>query len=113
MKIVPRSKFGKDHWSTLAYVETRAVDHGGVIDPRHMRDKTTRLWRPEYATILFDGKKQAGHDDWDCVKDLEAAFLLRQADGKLSLTRDGWKVVSELRQFRAEGGSWAKFEDGR
>lgn len=36
-KYVPMALFGKDHWSTFAYVETRLVDHGGftiAVDPR-------------------------------------------------------------------------------
>lgn len=40
---VPIERFGKDHWSLLAYVETRCVDHKvpetevGALDPVHMR----------------------------------------------------------------------------
>lgn len=36
-KNVPVLLFGKDHWSTFAYIETRLVDHGGfyiAVDPR-------------------------------------------------------------------------------
>lgn len=34
---VPVAAWGKDHWSTLAYVETRTVDHKGLLDHDHMR----------------------------------------------------------------------------
>lgn len=34
--------FGKDHWSTFAYIETRCVDHKGVPDRNHMRTDRDR-----------------------------------------------------------------------
>jgi hypothetical protein len=34
---VPMTLFGTDHWSTFGYVETRAVDHKGLLDHDHMR----------------------------------------------------------------------------
>ena len=36
-------EFGKDHWSLFAYIETRCVDHKGVLDLAHMRTKNSRL----------------------------------------------------------------------
>lgn len=98
------SKFGKDHWSLLAYLETRCVDgqYGvGVIDFRRVRCNPERhpvhavnrtAWQSNYGTKLagffeFAGRDDlaaaaaAGvqlpdHDDWDCIADLEAADLL-------------------------------------
>lgn len=101
---VPESKFGKDHWSLLAYVETRAVDHRGTIEHDHLRCHAQR--HPEffgagtreavagavdasrYATRLrgaiIDGtgrahygvEELADHDDYDCLNDLVAAGLI-------------------------------------
>lgn len=31
--MIPIEKFGKDHWSTFAYVETLAVENNGIIIP--------------------------------------------------------------------------------
>lgn len=98
------SKFGKDHWSLLAYLETRCVDgqYGvGVIDFRRMRCNPAQhstyavnrtAWQSNYGTKLagfFDfaerddlvaaaaaGVQLPDHDDWDCIADLEAADLL-------------------------------------
>lgn len=100
---VPALKFGKDHWSLLAYIETLCVDgkNGvGAIDHRRVRCNEVshsplkgvydgRAWKPSYGTRLsgfFDYPEradsakaaQAGyqlltHDDWDCLDDLESA----------------------------------------
>jgi hypothetical protein len=101
---VPVKRFGKDHWSTLAYIETRIVDYRGVLSTDHMRissrrhpmllamkprarvlgatsdgaDYPTRLKsetvNPE--TGLFESENLPEHDDYDCVDDLIAAGLL-------------------------------------
>ncbi len=79
--------FGKDHWSTFGYIETRCVDHGGTINKPHMRTDWKRhpmLTGPasmsvdgsRSATRLFGGAEIKDHDDWDCVLDLEAAGLV-------------------------------------
>lgn len=104
MKNVSIKDFGKDHWSLLAYVEYRAINHKGVLAIEHLRCKnlaiaTTRLgqnfWKPEYGTRLkgyflnpleIKGKKVkvvnseyllTNHDDFDCLDDLEKAGLLK------------------------------------
>ena len=61
MKNISIKDFGKDHWSLLAYVEYRAVNHKGFLDIKHLRCKnlaisTTPLgqnfWKPEYGSRL-------------------------------------------------------------
>lgn len=81
--------WGKDHWTTLGYLETRCVDHGGRLLRDHMRTDTRRHpllvgdtqrrvdFGPEkYPTRLFGGAALPDHDDWDCLEDLEAAGLI-------------------------------------
>lgn len=87
---VPVEKFGEDHWSTLAYVETRIVDHNGLLAADHMRCHTgrhpmlhaARRWSSgsddmKYPTRLKGGEPLPDHDDYDCIDDLIAAGLLR------------------------------------
>lgn len=105
--------FGRDHWSTLAYAEVRAVDHGGAISPPHMRTDYRRHpgfptpmsvgnAHGRYPTRLADGALD-DHDDWDCLLDfaalgwielggdmpLEAWDVPRGARGPLARGRDG------------------------
>lgn len=99
--VVPPHLFGKDHWGTLAYIETRTVDHGGLLDHERMRCDparhpmmlAARPVRPRstndtvYPTMLkasetpgpdghYDVERLPGHDDYDCADDLMAAGLL-------------------------------------
>jgi hypothetical protein len=105
LKPTPIVRWGKDHWSLLAYVECVCVDGSdtiGAIDKRRVRcnPATHPLhnavfgvpWKPEYGTRLrgfFDfpnradavasemaGLQLLAHDDWDCLDDLEAAGLV-------------------------------------
>lgn len=103
--LIEPARWGKDHWSTFAYVEDRCVQFGDPyvvgIDPRmktnrrHLRvfaearaftDRKARVyfdgrgqapWRPEYATTLNDGAQVADHDDWMCLQDFLAAGLVK------------------------------------
>jgi len=96
-EFVPLQMFGKDHWSTLAYIETVMVDANGrgfqvgldarMRSNRHnhrvMFQECRRPYRPsgggigitmptitrEQGTILKDGRLVPGHDDWQCVQD--------------------------------------------
>jgi hypothetical protein len=93
---VPLEKFGKDHWSTLAYAESVMMECGGFqvgLDPRMrqgrrnyrvmreqcIRPKRTSRVHPDMAMImdskahgtrLKDGIVVEGHDDWHCIQDL-------------------------------------------
>lgn len=117
--------WGKDHWSTLLYLETRVVDHDGHLAPPQMRSGS------EYPTRLKAGKV-SHHDDWDCVVDMIEQGLVtlnagphafdptrtsgRQlhrfcADGALvGLTDLGWKVAHQLRRHQAETRRSGTFE---
>ena len=55
--------FGKDHWSTFAYVETCCVDNMGRLDIRRLRINEAKRpirsnglgWNPKYGTRIKDG----------------------------------------------------------
>lgn len=94
---VPVSRWGKDHWTTFAYVETRWVDHHGMLSHDKMRcDRQRHLvfYAAKRRVItgfpgLADGAKYptrlktetpggdgrwgvvelAAHDDYDCLDD--------------------------------------------
>lgn len=96
---VPMERWGKDHWTTLLYLENVAVDHRGRIEPVKMRT-SRRNWRlagkmhgranimgkDEYPTRLKPTGAErgdfvavdllGGHDDWECMTDLRDAGLL-------------------------------------
>lgn len=82
-------RFHKDHYSTLAFIETRCVDHDGRIDLRRMRcngrrhrlcigewrQKSSAMpgWNDRHSTVIRvdeDTEMVEGHDDWDCVEDM-------------------------------------------
>lgn len=131
---IPIELWGKDHWSTLAYLEACAVDCHGLVDNRRMRCNP-RLHR-EFAYVnpfgrVVDGSRyptrtKAGdvqpHDDWSCLEDLVAAGLVRAywrlrypersfggAQTKVELTDLGLTIVAALRAHKARGGSFAGF----
>lgn len=132
---VPIELFGKDHWSTLAYIETRIVDHREFRikgDPCMRTCK--RCWRiaqsasakekqfdrvkidggNSYPTRLRDGRLADRHCDWDCLQDLVAAGILatRGEPGigkKVTITTRGFIITGALRAHKASGGNFAGF----
>ena len=115
------ANFGKDHWSTFAYIETRIVDHGGIPHRPHMRchgDRHPLLVLPgqdgrEHPTRLRDGTALTHHDDWDCIDDLEREGLLFNIGSSINpcyrLTDEGSKVAARLRAHKGAGGNFAGF----
>ncbi len=117
--------FGKDHWSTFGYLETRIVDHRGEPNRNHMRCHADR--HPlmvggagdasGYPTVLRGGATLAHHDDWDCADDLIAAGLLVNLGSAIhpqyALTMRGRVVASELRDHKAARKSFADFVPSR
>lgn len=101
------SKFGKDHWGLMMYVECRCVDHKGALDARNMRVGA------EYPTRLNDGSAVGNHDDWDCLEDLEAAGFVENlgtgANPVCRLTDEGMRVAGALRAYRQRGGQCKDF----
>lgn len=122
---VPLERFGKDHWSTFAYVETRIVDYGGWLDTRHLRgcngdasDYPTRL-RGTFGEITL----LTGHDDTDCLTDLVAAGLIEGGRAtkrdhrdeivaltyQYTLTTRGHVLAGALRAHKATAGNFQTF----
>jgi len=98
---ISMAKWGKDHWSTLAYLETVEVECGGFqvgFDGRMRQGRRnfrvmsqecpkpkrpSKCPRPQDAepmgredgTRLNDGTVVEGHDDWYCVQDIAMESL--------------------------------------
>lgn len=126
---VPVEQWGKDHWSTFAYLECRAVDHDGVINREHMRcdkDRHPGLANSanryggdnprKYPTVLKGGLELSDHDDWDCFEDLIAVGLVTWEGTGIApvvkFTDKGRVIAGRLRAFKAEGGSFGDFNPG-
>lgn len=88
---VPIELWGSDHYDTIAYVEARVVDHGGVLAHPNMRTdagRHPRFYKPlgmigssaadgsGYPTRLINDQTREHHDDWDCLFDMEAEGLV-------------------------------------
>ena len=128
---VPIEKWGRDHWSTFAYIETLCVEGSDAIGVPSLQKMQCNADRhPELATFgllgtfndgsayairLADGEEIPGpdYDDWDCVDDMEAEQLLvRVGTGvhpAYTLTDRGKMIAGQLRSHKASGGNWATF----
>lgn len=132
---IPVDRWGKDHWSVLAYFETLTVDRSGPISNARMRCNP-RLHRNfawmtpfsphtadgEYPTRLKGGVEQSNHDDWSCLEDMIAAGIVighfRQlndatfgnSQAYIELTSTGRALAAALRAHKASGGTYADFE---
>jgi hypothetical protein len=118
----PVEQWGQDHWSLLAYIQTRCVDYGGEINLDHFRCNEKRhpgfvarhsKWSPSSGTRLKFDITLPGHDDHDVAADLEAAGLLKHigtgVNPVFKLTAEGWRVVNLLFQHKAAGQNYASF----
>jgi hypothetical protein len=134
---VPMNLWGRDHWSTLAYIETKLVNHGETVvefDPR-MRQKRRHFrlllqalpghrkpgaivqgqaMEAQHGSRLSDGSYLPWHDDWDCVTDMieEGLFENDGGDGELigyplKLTELGYAATAAIRKHKAEGGNFS------
>ena len=106
MAAIPKEKWGRDHFSVLAYIETRCVDANGRPSPPCMRTGN------EYPTRLRDGELH-NHDDWACANDLEDEdLLINKGTGACPvyrMTNKGMAACSLYRTWKAGGGYWAAF----
>ncbi len=119
-KPIPMEKWGRDHASTLLYIESCCTDKGGKAGMDQMRSEPGRPrkgWQGErglapggppqqrYATRLKGGFEMFGHDDWDCAGDFVEAGLLIWHGTSLQplfeLTPLGWEMATNLRKQRA------------
>jgi hypothetical protein len=116
-------RWGRDHWSLLGYI---ATCFDGEIDRRKLRCNENRhpmlahchsAWKDEWSTRLKstpEGEhiKAIGHDDWDCLDDLEAAGMVNVfslVNGFVRLTEYGSRVAFRLRQHKEKGGNFGDF----
>jgi hypothetical protein len=118
---IPIEQWGKDHWSTFAYIETRYVDHEGIPNIRQMRCDSAR--HPQFSHIReederkyptrYKGGELQDHDDWDCLDDCELAGLVETTGTGLhpryKLTALGRLVAAQLRQHKANDGCFHDF----
>ena len=109
------SNWGKDHWSTLAYIDTICVEKAGAMvapDPkmrcnnrrhRHLIPRVWGGWEDKYSSSLRDGSIAVGHDDWDCVQDLvEFGFLKCVCHPLPEALQDSIQVNRDLSAARVE-----------
>jgi len=127
MKRISIEAFGRDHWSTLAYIETVCVDNSGVPARDRMRVNQERhpglvgeqqarscvKWQDSYSTRLKGNTRVKGHDDWDVADDLAAAGLIEINGTGLhpvfKMTDFGHVIAGRLRIHKANGGNFANF----
>lgn len=118
-------RFGSDHWSTFAYIETVVVDRKGAPDLRRMRGDADRhpglavnaarceSGRIKYPTRLKGGVLLHDHDDHDCVNDLAAAGFVEVRGTGISpiyrLTSRGCAAAAALRAHKGAGGKFSDF----
>lgn len=121
---IPVEKWGKDHWSLLAYIETCCVDQEGHFELVRIRVNpnthplcavgklSPRKWMPSYGTILNDGTVLEEHDDINCLNDLEKAgmiYVKSLVNGFAQLSPLGIKVSALLREHKIAGKMYRDF----
>ena len=121
--MIPISEWGKDHWSTFAYIETRIVDYRGEPDREQMRcdpkihphyaNTANRSFPDSRYPTLLKTRGVWSHDDWSCLEDaVEAGLLIEKGTGLnpiYALTDYGKVVISKLREWKAAGNNFKDF----
>ncbi len=132
------ANWSKDHWSTLAYIETVMVECGGFqigldcrmrSNRRNFRVMHEQCPRPKRAkqdgtrAVCMDPKYTSrvknsttvDHDDWCCIQDMAVAELFTvgveqiQPGVVLHLSEAGKAMIAALRAHKATGGQFAAF----
>lgn len=136
-ELVPMNLWGKDHWSTLGYVESVSETNAGFQVGADPRMKTNRrharvlqacprpkrssgflpgvVMDPAHATRLKDGTQVENHDDWACLQDFVAEGLFQfgaEVEPKkvLRLSERGLALTAALRAHKINGGTFATFD---
>jgi len=122
---IPMSKWSKDHWSLLAYLETCCVDNNGQINFDRIRVNpgthaivaggriAGNRWESSWGTVVAAGLHLDQHDDIDCLEDLEAAGLIHVhsfVNGIVQLSLDGIDIAQQLRRWKADGKQYRDFK---
>jgi len=131
MKTIKIKDWGKDHWSLLAYIEYRCVNHKGILDKSHLRISNPAVsvspvsWKPEYGTRLkgffLEGENRdltrqlPNHDDLDCIEDFEETGIVKNTGTGFNpaclLTKKGKALASKLSSHKQDGGNFNGFAD--
>ena len=124
---IPMTEWGKDHWSTFAYIETRIIDYKGVVDFQHLQCNANR--HPQFQpttnlgsnrdgsaySIRLKGRELPGpdYDEWDCIADMEQLGLLENIGTGIypvfRMTELGIAIAGRLRAHKASGGMFGTF----
>lgn len=85
-------EMNRDERSLLLYLETRVVDHGGLVDTRHMNsdddaiaDKWVDKGFIQYGRVAFEDIKKSSACGYWC-----------------DLSNDAWSLAHEERRARAK-----------
>ena len=120
LEAIPPTDWGRDHWSTLVFLEMMTVDNMGLVQVPHMRTDPDvhpkyvyHTTKKRYPTRLQGGKKLSGHDDWSCMEDMiDAGMMVALMRGRsvwVFFTPFGSAVAGALRAFKARGGLYRDF----
>lgn len=130
--VVRPSLWGRDHLSTLRYLETYLTEHhnrffaqpnphmrtdpstfGSEVDVAHPFSRHQLLSGASAPTRLLNGEELKNHDDWSCLWDMGAVGALSYHPSPLSrhdgryfmvkLTHLGDQLAAELRRLRRAG----------
>lgn len=116
---IPIDQWGRDHWTTYAYLGNRWLNHEGRINRENMRCNPRihphlahRGSTGKYPTQLKGGAEVPDHDDWSCLEDAVSAGLLEEkgtgATPMYAFTALGWKVWHQLTEHVASHpSSWS------
>ena len=129
---IPIGLWGKDHWSTLAYIETICVENrDGLGMPKPAKIQTNLNRHPElafmsvtpfgsqlngeqYGIRLAGGVELPGtdYDEWDCIEDMCKAHLVLDVgftgSPAFRLTALGSAVAAKVRAYKATGGNFGE-----
>lgn len=126
--LIPFSNWGRDHWSTLAFIETVMVEKGSfpiMGDARMRSNRRNFRVMPaanamcmdlESGSLLADGTTVKGHDDWCCIQDFAAEGLLDKAQEEIDIGETikfsdlGISIAHKLREHKIKGGSFGTFK---
>ncbi|MCY9874510.1 hypothetical protein [Vibrio barjaei] len=120
---VESSQFGKSHWSLLMYAKKccdESNSRPGQLRLNRMRCNPDNhpglsnglLWRDGFSSVTKDGSTIAGHDDWDCLGDLQSAGyldILCIKRHQVKLTERGQKIAKKVELFFERGGEFSDF----
>lgn len=114
--------FGKHHWSLMAYLGHLTVNKLN-IDRRKMRCNENKhpllsgkpiymTWIDSHSTVLKDSSIVNGHDDWDCLNDLEDhgfVEVISLVNCVFLLTEKGADCVKQLTLHKQDGKKYNDF----